>query len=248
MTKNTVSLLVALVGLGLSGCSTTPSEELYAQQLEIERLRAEAEQSRNEANQDRLEEQLELVPEWVLSPLRPDATGMYGVGISQSSNLNIALKKSRLQAEFELAKLYRQELSGSERSYEQDNGTTDTQEQYTSLIDKLVENVPVVGFDVVKQEVKPINGQYHAFVLLRLPYDEFNKVIQQQRLLSREDKISAAFDDLEKRLDKRRTQRIEDAKLSHDREIERSQVAHKQSMDEKRAAQDVPENSTKPQA
>ena len=82
---------------------------------------------------------------------------------------------------------------------------------YTELVDKLVTQVPVVGFETVKQDVKSISGEFHTFVLLKLPYMEFNRVLTQQRAQAQDAKISAAFADLEKRVMARQEQRAKAA-------------------------------------
>lgn len=198
------TLLTASTLIG--GCATTASK-IAADEAKAAQIRIDAEEKKRAEAQKRMEEQVSEVPAWALEQPRPDATGIYSVGISSGTKLDMAIKKAHLQAEFGLAKAINQELSGSERSYGQDNGVSGVTEQYTQLIDKLVDAVPVVGFEIVKQEVKPINGEYHAFVLMKLPYEEFNKVLASQRQSAKNNEIKAAFDELESRLEKRRAQR-----------------------------------------
>jgi hypothetical protein len=64
--------------------------------------------------------------------------------------------------------------------------------------------VPVVGFQIIKQDIKAIDGKFNAFILMKLPYEEFNKVLQQQKQKAVSTQDKAAFDDLEKRLEIRR--------------------------------------------
>ncbi|MFC1355027.1 MAG: hypothetical protein G8D89_21915 [gamma proteobacterium symbiont of Clathrolucina costata] len=126
------------------------------------------------------------------------------MGIGESDNVSLALKKARLEAEFGLAKLYSQELSGSERIYSTDSDHA-TDNRYVGLIDKLVQSVPVVGYSTVEQEIQAGNGRYQVYVMLKLPYDEFNKVLKQQREGKVSHDMASAFDELEKRLDIRRS-------------------------------------------
>jgi hypothetical protein len=145
---------------------------------------------------------------------------MFGVGVSESKSLSHGLKAARLQAEFQLAKLYKQELSGSERAFEQGDSDGNVTTQTTFLIDKLVESVPIVGYDVVEQIVKPAQGKHSVYVLLKLPYDQFNKVLQQERAKTLDSKVQASFDDLERRLDKRRAQRLEEENMKFEQKQE----------------------------
>ena len=188
-----------------AGCSSIDVRDPAA----IERAHQQAIGERNEA----IELHIADLPEWVMTPPMPDKTGMYAVGMGDSDNIQLALKKARLEAEFGLAKLYSQELSGSERLYStDDNGASNL---YVGLIDKLVRRVPVVGFDTVKQDIKAANGKYQAYVLLKLPYDEFNTVLKQQREKQTALDMVLAFQDLEMRLDKRRDQILAESEVEN---------------------------------
>ena len=121
-----------------------------------------------------------------------------------------------LDAEFGLAKLYKQELSGSERSYVKENGNRGAESQYSSLVDKLVARVPVVGYEVVKQDVKSIHGQFQSWILLKLPYEQFNKVLQEQKAEAFDKSVKDAFDDLETRVRTRVAERAAERKADQD--------------------------------
>ena len=112
------------------------------------------------------------------------------------------MKKAKLNAQFELAKNFGQELSGNEQSYTQENQSGIT-EQYTQLIDNIVDSVLVNDYSVVDQEVLAENGEYTAYTLLKLPYKALKAVLEQQQAESKGIEIKQAFADLEKRLDKR---------------------------------------------
>lgn len=151
---------------------------------------------------ENMQKHLEKVPHWAISPPEPDTKGIFASGIGESDNLSTAIKKARLEAEFGLAKLYSQELSGSERQYESD-GNAISDRRFVGLIDKLVDSVPVVGFSNEKQEVFAENGKYHAFVLLKLPYAEFNKILQEKKAEETKRDMKEAFDELALRLQSR---------------------------------------------
>ncbi|MYM92748.1 hypothetical protein [Duganella vulcania] len=212
MKMNTRHMIILLAAALISGCSSTSSRQDAAKdEIKAQAIRAEAVQEKKAKAQHQAEEMIQAVPAWSLEPPKPDGTGVYAVGMADSEKLPIALRKAMLQGEFGLAKIYSQEISGSERSYVQDNGKSGVTEQFTGLIDKLVMQVPLSGIEVVRQEIKPIDGTYHAFVLLKLPYDQFNEVLHNQRTKTRDTAIAAAFDDLERRIKERRKQRQEDA-------------------------------------
>lgn len=213
MKKTTVLLIVlgAFAGL-LSGCSTSPTiQQLASDEAKASEVRAKADADKRAQEQKRMETAISQVPAWALEQPRPDDTGVYAVGTAESDKMRVAQKKAMLEAEFGLAKIYNQELSGSERSYTQDNNGRVGNEQYTALIDKLVSQVPIIGFEVVRQEIKPIDGKYNAFILVKLPYDQFNRVLKEQRANNNDPAIAKAFDDLERRLNDRRKQLNEGA-------------------------------------
>ena len=227
-----VFVVVLSIGVLVTGCSSTPTKEQLAKDdVHAAEVHAKADDEKRGHEQKRMEAAISQVPEWVLKQPRPDDTGVYAVGIADSDKMRVAIRKAVLEAEFGLAKVFNQELSGSERLYSQDNNSSVSREQYTELIDKLVSQVPVVGFEVVNQEVKAIDGQYNAFVLVKLPYAQFNRVLQEQRSKTVDRTIVKAFDDLEHRLNQRR-QQLQDE-------------AHQQNIQEGAKQPDTPTNGAK---
>ncbi len=205
-------LAVMTIGALVAGCSTQPTmKQLAEDSANASEVRVKAEQERRAQEQKRLEDTLGQVPAWSLEPPHPDSTGIYAVGMGASDTLRVSMHKAMLDAEFGLAKNYNQELSGSERNITQDNNSQTTTAQYAELIDKLVTQVTVVGFEVVHQDVKVIEGKYQTFILLKLPFDQFNSVLKNQASKTDDATVEKQFADLERRLDKRRQQRIDEA-------------------------------------
>ena len=192
-------LLLAIGFSAITGCASNDSMSA----LDIEKERQEFVAERNEV----LEANIDDLPKWVVDSPKSDSEGMYAVGVGESDNLALALKKARLEAEFGLAKLYSQELSGSERKYSSDSSNA-TSDRYVGLIDKLVKQVPIVGYSTAKQKIKAVDGKYQTYVLLKLPYDAFNSALKQQREEQTADDMATAFDELERRLDMRRNQSL----------------------------------------
>lgn len=202
----------------LSACSSSPQDKLADRLEKMEERQLEIQERQNELEQEKREAQIEALPTWVLNPPPADATGVFGVGSAQSKRVSHGMKAARLQAEFELAKMFSQELSGSERSFERGDSEGNVQSQTTFLIDKIVDSVPVVGYTVVEQSVVPIDGVNHFYVLLKLPYDEFNRVLQAQKAEALDNTVQAAFDDLERRLSNRRAEKQAAAQQAFDQE------------------------------
>ena len=215
MRSNWYAVSAVLMALLVAGCSSGPTaKDIAKEEAAAAEVRAAADAARKAREQKVAQAYLATVPEWAVTPPRADADGMYAVGIADSAKLDLAMKKAVLQAEFQLAKSYRAVMSGSERQFQRDQGTAGVSERYTLLIDSLVDRIPVGGYEVVKREIKPIDGKYHSYVLLRLSYDAFNKVLANSRTNSVDASINEAFAELESRLDKYREERRKDEAIA----------------------------------
>ena len=211
MKNSNISLMMIIIVLSvLSGCSSTSTQDtnkaMMKQQFEIEKLRRNFNQERQDVEQQHREKEINSLPPWVLTPLQADNTGFYAVGMAESKSIFFVMKKAKMQAEFELAKQYRQLLSGSERSFEQENGVGELQTQTTLLIDKLIDEVPIIGYDIVKQKIIAVNGKHTAYILLKMPYEQYNKVLQAHKKSQLETKVANAFDKLQTRLASRQAE------------------------------------------
>ncbi len=228
MTRLTMSVVVGGLLLASGGCtSKTTAYSMAQDEAKVAQLKANAEKQREDVAQKKLQTEIAKTPDWAVNPPRADATGMYAVGSADSSSLRLSIAQARLRAEFGLAKLYKKELTGSERDFQRDSGGDALRVRYQSLIDELVK-ASIVGEETIKQKTQAINGRAYAWVLMKLPYDEFNTVLKEQRMQSRDKTIRNAFDDLERRLDKQRKQNIENA-----------QIKHKMTMDEMRQRNEI---------
>lgn len=232
-----ILITTAVSMLLLSACSSKMSaEDVAEEQIEIAKMREEARKERIELENERMEEEMDLVPDWYLTPPSADGTGIYAVGTAHSKSLGFAIKKARLQAYAELAKQYKLQLSGQERNRQKDIGIEgDYSDTSELLIDAVFDNVALVGVETIKNKPVVMDGQKHIFMLVKLPYDEFNRMLQQQRSMSNDAEFRQAFDDLEARLDRRRNRRLEDEDIAHKREQEKmtNRIEQLQQLDDK---------------
>jgi hypothetical protein len=188
-------IVMPFVVVALFGCASNDSYDRLAAEKEKQEI--------IELKNDQLRDNVDSLPEWAINPPKSDQEGMYAVGMGASDSFATALKMATLEAEFGLAKMYSQELSGSERIYAT-GGDFDGVSVYQGLIDKIVDSVPIVGYQTEKKEISAMNGRYQAFVLLKLPYEEFNKVLNEKRSAESDLAMKEAFNELEQRLEKRR--------------------------------------------
>lgn len=186
-------ILILILGVTLIACTGNVSQT----RLAIE----EQQQDLNELKNDAIADHIDALPKWVTQTHAPDSVGIYAIGMGESIDLSLAIKKARLDAEFNLAKNYAQELSGTERLYASETSRSGI--HYEGVMEKIVNKVPLVGYRVVDQEIKALRGKYAVFVLMQLPYDELTKVVEKEERLAASKEMQAAFKDLERRLDKR---------------------------------------------
>ena len=196
-------LFTFLISLGLAavlaGCTSQETKDSLAAEKERQRM--------IDRKNDAIEDAIDDLPRWAKKVPKPDAVGIYGFGMADSTNLQLAIRKSLMQAEFSVAAAYQQEISGSERLYNSDNAAG-VNVQYQGLIDKLIQRVPIVGYAVREQKIQAFEGRYQVLTLLHMPYDEYNQALRSQRAKAQSQEMKDAFDDLERRIDKRRAEEL----------------------------------------
>jgi len=237
MKKNHVTtMILAMLLLFVTACSQdTAMYRATQDSIAVSELKADALKAQQEKKQEAAETLIETTPAWYLTTPSPDAGGMYAAGSGESDSMRIAMSKAKLRATFNLAKLYQKELSGSERDFQRDSGDGTVTVQYEQLIDELVK-ASIVGEQNIEQKVKSIDGRIHAWVLMKLPYDEFNKILKQKSAQAQDKVIRSAFDDLERRLDKRRKQAIEDAQVKQKMQLQELKTRNAMMLENQKAS------------
>lgn len=220
MRKTAAFGLVMAVCLALGACSTTRTAADIAQETaKADKVREEAERARLDRKQAVMEQRLKATPRWALEPMRIDGDAVYAVGFGESDKANVAMKKAMLEAEFGLAKKYKQELSGQERSGVSDKGERNLAQSYSQLIDSLVASVPMAGAEVIEQEVKAVQGQVSVWVLMRMTHDQMQKMARVESGAAEDARMKAAFADLEKRVRERREEQLRTEERRQDMRI-----------------------------
>tara|TARA_R110002051_G_scaffold53697_2_gene101012 strand:+ start:466 stop:1122 length:657 start_codon:yes stop_codon:yes gene_type:complete len=166
--------LIAAIATGLlaAGCSSSPMKQTIKDQERLERHLAAQEERRAERQRQAGEEQLSSLPSWVITKPRPDGSGMYGVGIGESRDLTNAIRKSNLQARFDVAKEIENVLTAEETM----TGSSDSQYRY--IVNSFVNQVDLAGVEDVMREVQSGPRGFRAYTLVKLPYDDFNEALQ----------------------------------------------------------------------
>ena len=105
---------------------------------------------------------------------------IYGVGTSVSPDLNLAIEKAKMLAKAELADIIKGEMNKESKQFITELGKTQTKtivSEVESVLVNVIKDTKVRGYEIFEQDVTLTkNGYYRAWIGLRLPMGEFNKM------------------------------------------------------------------------
>ena len=105
---------------------------------------------------------------------------IYGAGTSVSPDLNLAIEKAKMIAKSEIADMIKGTMNKQTKQYISEIGKTQSKtvvSEVESAIVNSIENTPVRGYEVFAQDVTiTAEGNYRAYVGLKLPMGELNKM------------------------------------------------------------------------
>ena len=105
---------------------------------------------------------------------------IYGVATAVSPDLNLAIEKAKMLAKSELADIIKGEMNKESKQFITELGKTETKSVVTeveSVLVNVIKNTKVRGYEIFEQDVTLTkNGYYRAWIGLRLPMGEFNKM------------------------------------------------------------------------
>ena len=105
---------------------------------------------------------------------------IFGVATSVSPDLQLAIEKAKMLAKSELADIIKGEMNKQSKQFITELGKTETKTVVTeveSTLVNLIKDTPVRGYEIFAQDVTLTkNGYYRAWIGLRLPLGEFNKM------------------------------------------------------------------------
>ena len=164
------NLIMIVLAFSLGACTTTVNNPLYTLKSENGEVVAQ-------------------VPGWFMSDytnmkLCGDDTheGMciFGAGTSVSPDLNLAIEKAKMIAKSEIADMIKGTMNKQTKQYISEIGKTQSKtvvSEVESAIVNSIENTPVRGYEVFAQDVTiTAEGNYRAYVGLKLPMGELNKM------------------------------------------------------------------------
>lgn len=109
-----------------------------------------------------------------------DKMCIFGVGTAVSPDLALAIEKGMMIAKAEMADIIRGEMNKSSKQFITELGKTHnktTVSEVESTIVNLIKDTPVRGYEIFAKDVTITkNGYYRAWIGLRLPMGEYNKM------------------------------------------------------------------------
>src|SRR6056300_2259 len=109
-----------------------------------------------------------------------DKMCIFGVATAVSPDLQLAIEKGKMLAKSELADIIAGEMNKQSKQFITELGKTETKtvvSEVESVLVNEIKKTPVRGYEIFAQDVTLTkHGYYRAWVGLRLPLGEFNKM------------------------------------------------------------------------
>ena len=109
-----------------------------------------------------------------------DKMCIFGVGTAVSPDLSLAIEKGMMIAKAEMADIIKGEMNKSSKQFITEIGKTNNKTTVTeveSTIVNLIKDTPVRGYEIFAKDVTITKqGYYRAWIGLRLPMGEYNKM------------------------------------------------------------------------
>lgn len=160
---NTLYIVSIFLALSLlSGCSSSPFVDHIQHQEDLAKER-----------NTQVKKQLKEMPEWFLEAKYVDEQGVYAKATAFSEDLQSAIDKANLLAEYELAKNVGVLVSGQERLFQRTTGSGEVSSTNERVIDSFVNSVRISGYTTLSTEVFDEGKGFRVYRLLYMDYDRF---------------------------------------------------------------------------
>ena len=200
-TKQKVSSLMMLVVASammlflLAGCSSPKPGSPQA--LAVEK----------EATEKKIDKNLKAMPEWYAkTPL--DNNILFASATETSRNMQMSMEKASVKARAELALTVGGRVSTMMKAYAEEAGVSNDPEVnqiVSSVTSQEAINVNLSGVQRADAQINREGDSYRAYVLIRYPLGELNKIaveqVRQSTVLNAKFRASKAFEDLERKVE-----------------------------------------------
>ena len=199
--KQKVSLLMMLIIasamtlLLLAGCSSPKPGSPQA--LAVEK----------EATDKKIDKNLKAMPEWYAkTPL--DNNILFASATETSRNMQMSMEKASIKARAELALTVGGRVSTMMKAYAEEAGVSndpDVNQIVSTVTSQEAINVNLSGVQRADAQINREGDSYRAYVLIRYPLGELNKIaveqVRQSTVLNAKFRASKAFEDLERKVE-----------------------------------------------
>jgi hypothetical protein len=200
-TKQKVRLLMMLVIIStmtlllLAGCSSPKPGSPQA--LAVEK----------EATEKKIDKNLKAMPEWYAkTPL--DNNILFASATETSRNMQMSMEKASIKARAELALTVGGRVSTMMKAYAEEAGVSndpDVNQIVSTVTSQEAINVNLSGVQRADAQINREGDSYRAYVLIRYPLGELNKIaveqVRQSTVLNAKFRASKAFEDLERKVE-----------------------------------------------
>ena len=109
-----------------------------------------------------------------------DKQCIFGVATAVSPDLQLSIEKAKMMAKSELADIIKGEMNKESKQFIKELGKTETKTVVTeveTIIVNIITDTPVRGYEIFAKDVTITKqGYYRAWIGLRLPMGEYNKM------------------------------------------------------------------------
>ena len=191
----TLIIVNAMTLLLLAGCSSPKPGSPQA--LAVEK----------EAIEKKIDKNLKAMPEWYAkTPL--DNNILFASATETSRNMQMSMEKASIKARAELALTVGGRVSTMMKAYAEEAGVSndpDVNQIVSTVTSQEAINVNLSGVQRADAQINREGDSYRAYVLIRYPLGELNKIaveqVRQSTVLNAKFRASKAFEDLERKVE-----------------------------------------------
>ena len=167
-------------------------------------------QSAKEDIKKEVAKQIDQIPDWYLKPPK-DADALYERAAAKSRDLQMAVNKATMLARAQLATTIQGEVNSIMKLFMEENGPTNGAQVSNNVSVATVQEalkMKLVGVQEEKTQVFQEGDKYVAYVLLKYPLGDMNKLvvdqIRQDDAANSKIRSDEAYDEIERKIQEKR--------------------------------------------
>lgn len=171
-------------------------------------FKTEAQSAKEEIKKE-VAKQIDQIPDWYLKPPK-DADALYEKAAAKSRDLQMAVNKATMLAKAQLAMTIQGEVNSIMKLYMEENGPSNGAQVSNNVSVATVQEalkMRMSGVQEEKTQVYQEGDKYVAYVLLKYPLGDMNKLvvdqIRQDDAVNSRSRSDAAYDEIERKIQER---------------------------------------------